>query len=141
MLYLLVAIHQTSKFAFVELHEKATRRFAAEFLRHLVLAVPYWIHTELNYNATHLTDLTSRWLDAAGLKEMCAKKLPFLCHSFELTCADLDIEHRLTKPRHPWTNGHVERMNRTIKEATVKRYHHYETHDQLRQQLADFHVA
>ena len=37
-----------------------------------------------------------------------------------------DIEHRLTKPKHPWTNGQVERMNRTIKEATVKRYH-YET--------------
>jgi hypothetical protein len=28
-------------------------------------------------------------------------------------------------------NGQVERMNRTIKEATVKRFH-YETHEQLR---------
>ena len=28
-------------------------------------------------------------------------------------------------------------MNRTIKDATVKRYH-YESHDQLRQHLADF---
>ena len=35
-----------------------------------------------------------------------------------------DIEHRLTKPKHPWTNGQVERMNRTIKEATVKRFHY-----------------
>ncbi len=34
----------------------------------------------------------------------------------------------------------VERMNRTIKEATVKRYH-YETHDQLRQHLTDFVAA
>src|ERR1700684_713869 len=34
-------------------------------------------------------------------------------------------------------NGQVERMNRTIKEATVKRYH-YENHDQLRRHLADF---
>jgi hypothetical protein len=25
--------------------------------------------------------------------------------------------------RHPWTNGQVERMNRVIKEATVKRFH------------------
>jgi transposase InsO family protein len=57
-----------------------------------------------------------------------------------LACADLDIEHRLTKPRHPWTNGQVERMNRTIKEATVKRYH-YDSHDQLRQHLGDFVTA
>ena len=31
-------------------------------------------------------------------------------------------------------------MNRTIKEATANRYH-YETHDQLRQHLADFVTA
>ncbi len=31
------------------------------------------------------------------------------------------IERRLTKPNHPWTNGQVERMNRTIKDATVIR--------------------
>ena len=34
------------------------------------------------------------------------------------------------------TNGQVERMNRTIKDATVKRYF-YETHDQLRTHLRD----
>jgi hypothetical protein len=34
-------------------------------------------------------------------------------------------------------NGQVERMNRTIKEATVKRYF-YETHDELRNHLRDF---
>ena len=50
------------------------------------------------------------------------------------------IEHRLTKPNHPWTNGQVERMNRTIKDATVKRYH-YETHDQLVRHLDDFVAA
>src|SRR5919199_2625692 len=33
-LYLFVAIDRTSKFAFVELHEKATRRVAGDFLRH-----------------------------------------------------------------------------------------------------------
>ena len=40
----------------------------------------------------------------------------------------------------PWTNGQVERMNRTIKDATVKRFH-YEDHDQLRTHLADFMAA
>jgi transposase len=37
----------------------------------------------------------------------------------------------------PWTNGQVERMNRTIEEATVQRYH-YDTHEQLKQHLGDF---
>jgi hypothetical protein len=34
-------------------------------------------------------------------------------------------------------NGQVERMNRTLKDATVKRYF-YETHDELRAHLGDF---
>ena len=34
-LYLFVAIDRTTKFAFVELHEKATRQVAGDFLRHL----------------------------------------------------------------------------------------------------------
>ena len=48
-----------------------------------------------------------------------------------------DIDHRLTKPFHPWTNGQVERMNRTLKDATVRSYH-YESHDQLSEHLAAF---
>ena len=31
---------------------------------------------------------------------------------FDLVCRAHGIEHRLTKPNHPWTNGQVERMNR-----------------------------
>ena len=46
----------------------------------------------------------------------------------------------MTKPKHPWTNGQVERMNRTIKEATVQRFY-YESHQQLRRHLADFVAA
>ncbi len=39
-------------------------------------------------------------------------------HIFDCICYEYNIEHRLTKVNHPWTNGQVERMNRTIKEAT-----------------------
>jgi hypothetical protein len=43
-----------------------------------------------------------------------------------------------------WTDvpsgGQVERMNRTIKDATVKRFH-YDSHDQLRTHLTDFLAA
>ncbi len=139
-LHLFVAIDRTSKFAFVELHEKATRRVAGDFLRALAAAVPYRIHTVLTDNGTHFTDPTGDGWTPEDIKQMRARKEPFLCHAFEFACAELDIEHRLTKPRHPWTNGQVERMNRTIKEATVKRFH-YDSHDQLRQHLADFVAA
>ena len=47
-----------------------------------------------------------------------------------MICQANGIEHRLTKPNHPWTNRQVERMNCTIKDATTKRYH-YDSHDQL----------
>ncbi|MFY0104433.1 integrase core domain-containing protein, partial [Acinetobacter baumannii] len=58
-------------------------------------------------------------------------------HAFQYTCAQLGIEHRLTKPKHRWTNGQVERMNRTIKGATVKCYH-YGSHDQFGRHFAAF---
>ena len=59
---------------------------------------------------------------------------------FDLRCDRFGIEHRLTQPKHPWTNGQVERMNRTIKEATVKRYH-YQSHEQLKTHLQTFLMA
>ena len=54
-LYLLVAIDRTSKFDFVELHEKVARRAAGNFLRRLIAAVPHKIHTVLADNRTHFT--------------------------------------------------------------------------------------
>ena len=58
-------------------------------------------------------------------------------HPFDRLCLLHGIQHRLTKPNHPWTNGQVERINRTIKDATVKRYF-YDTHNQLKAHLTDF---
>jgi len=130
-LYLFVAIDRTSKFAFAELHEKADRPSAARFLEALIAAVPYRPHTVLTDNGIQFTDLP-RNRDGWTAR--------YRVHRFDQICRANDIEHRLTKPNHPWTNGQVERMNRTIKEATVNRYH-YETHDQLRQHLADFVTA
>ena len=47
----------------------------------------------------------------------------YLTHMFAMRCRENRIEHRFTKVNHPWTNGQVERMDRTIKDAAVKRYH------------------
>jgi transposase InsO family protein len=139
-LHLFVAIDRTSKFAFVQLHEKATTRVAGDFLRALIEAVPYKIHTVLTDNGLHFTDPRGGGLSVPEIKRAIERGELFRAHSFELACARNDIDHRLTKPKHPWTNGQVERMNRTIKEATVKRYY-YETHDQLRSHLDNFVAA
>jgi transposase InsO family protein len=136
-LYLLVAIDRTSKFAFVELHEKVARQTAGDFLRHLIAAVPYKVHTVLTDNGTHFTTPGNTSSAAPHIRAALDAGEPVWAHPFEYACAQNYIDHRLTKPKHPWTNGQVERMNRTIKEATVKRYF-YETHDQLRAHLRDF---
>jgi len=118
-----VAIDRTSKFAFVRLVESAGRMEAADFLRELIQAVPYRIHTVLTDNGVQFTARKQDVWDSQ--------------HIFDRVCDEHGIEHRLTKVNHPWTNGQVERMNRTIKDATVKRSH-YETHDQLREHLQIF---
>ena len=122
-LRLFVAIDRTSKFAFVELHQEAGKMIAAQFLRNLVAAVPYVIHTVLTDNGIQFTN-------------MAHHKYAFH-HIFDRVCDENGIDHRLTKVKHPWTNGQVERMNRTIKEATVKRFH-YDSHQQFEAHLNVF---
>lgn len=109
-LYLFVSIDRTSKFAYAELHEEATRATAKVFPEHLIAGVPYTIHTVLTDNGIQFTNRK---------KDTLTFMTPFdrICHSH-------GIEHGLTQVKHPWTNGQGERMNRTIKEATVSRYHY-----------------
>jgi predicted transposase YbfD/YdcC/transposase-like protein len=139
-LYMFVAIDRTSKFAFVELHEKARTATSRDFLLRLIEAVPYKIHTVLTDNGIQFTTPGGGGSAVPLIKQALANGERFWAHAFELACARNDIDHRTTKPKHPWTNGQVERMNRTIKEATVKRFY-YETHDQLREHLANFVAA
>ena len=107
------------------------RRTAGDFLRRLIAVVPYRVHTVLTDNGTHFTTPGNTSSAAPDIKAALDGGKPVWTHAFEYACAQNDIDHRLTKPKHPWTNGQVERMNRTIKDATVKRYF-YETHDQPR---------
>lgn len=71
-LCLLVAIDRMPKFAFVDLHEEATRRIAGDFLGHLVAAVPSTIHKVLIYNGLHSTDLTGDCWTPEDIKEIWA---------------------------------------------------------------------
>ena len=54
-------------------------------------------------------------------------------HAFDQLCAELDIEHRLTKPRTPQTNDMVERFNGRI--SDVLQSHHFVSGEDLAQAL------
>jgi len=127
-LCLFVAVDRTSKFAFAQLVERANVVTASAFLDALVETIPYQIHTVLTDNGIQFADLPKNRQGPTALLRG---------HPFDRACRRHGIEHRLTKPNHPWTNGQVERMNRTIKEATVRTYH-YDGHAQLREHLSAF---
>lgn len=130
-LYLFVAIDHTSKFVMARLYDRARTEHSKAFLEELVATVPYGIHTVLTDNGIQFADLP---------KNRTGPTAMFREHPFDRVCWKYGIEHRLTKPNHPWTNGQVERMNRTLKEATVNR-HFYQNHDQLKEHLATFIAA
>jgi transposase InsO family protein len=93
----------------------------------LIAAVPYRLHTVLTDNGIQFADLP----------KIAGWTARYRVHRFDQICRANGIEHRLTKPNQPpWTNGQVERMNRTLKEATVNRYH-YDTDEQLRAQICN----
>jgi IS30 family transposase len=115
-LNMFLAIDRISKFTYVEFRDDAGKMNGADFLRGVVEAFPYAIHTVLTDNGMAFADLpknrngpTRRYLGP---------------HIFDRVCNENGIEHKLTKPYHPWTNGQAERMNRTIKDATIKAFHY-----------------
>ncbi|CUB07476.1 integrase core domain-containing protein, partial [Tepidiphilus thermophilus] len=57
------------------------------------------------------------------------ERTPTGAHAFDELCQALDIEHRLTKPRRPQTNGMVERFNGRISEVLAT--HRFDSREAL----------
>jgi hypothetical protein len=93
-------------------------------LQHVLEAVPYKIHAILTEPL-----LLHHWFKPNGGGIQFAEQ-PRNRHTiyyrpmrFKMNCEANRIEHHLIKTNHPWTNSQVKRMNRKIKDATVKHYH------------------
>jgi transposase InsO family protein len=114
-LFMFLAIDRVSKFVHIAFLDANTKMNGAAFLREVVEVFPYRIHTVLTDNGMAFADLP---------KYRNGPTASWMGHIFDRVCRDHDIEHRLTKPYHPWTNGQAERMNRTVKEATIKAFHY-----------------
>ena len=113
-LHMFLAIDRVSKFTHVAFYDAATKMNGAAFRREVVAVFPYAIHTVLTDNGMAFADLPQ---DRDG------PTATWMGHLFDRVCREHGIEHRLTRPYHPWTNGQAERMNRTVKDATVKVFH------------------
>jgi IS30 family transposase len=125
--YLFVAVDRASKLALAKVYKHKDKKSSCDFLKYLMSRIPYMIDIILTDNGTEFTDIT-------------CKDKSISTHEFTSICRAYNIEHRHTKVKHPWTNGQVERMNRTIKHATTKRFH-YETMEQLQEHLDRFLIA
>jgi transposase InsO family protein len=117
-LFMFLAIDRVTKFTHVGFFDANTKMNGAAFLREVVEAFPYAIHTVLTDNGMAFADLPK---NRGRHPEMEAI---FGGHIFDRVCDQHGIEHRLTKPYQPWTNGQAERMNRTVKDATIKAFHY-----------------
>src|SRR5919107_3560697 len=94
-LFLFLAIDRVSNYAHVAFYDANTKLNGAAFLREVVAAFPCRLHTVLTGNGMAFAGLpkcrdghTARWMG----------------HIFDRVCRENGIEHRLTKPYHPWTN-------------------------------------
>ncbi|MCK5662776.1 MAG: transposase [Thiotrichaceae bacterium] len=125
--YLFVGIDRATKYVYVEVFNRMTQLNSCLFLENFINDCPFKIHTILTDNGAQFT----YQLLAEHLKPKNKT------HQFDKICEQYNIEHRLTKFRHPWTNGQVEIMNRVIKDHTVKQYH-YETIESFKTHLMSF---
>jgi hypothetical protein len=95
-LYLFVAIDRTSKFAVVELVEKADMRAAAAFLEALIEAVPYRIHTVPTDNGIQFADPQKNRQGPTAL---------FHGHPFDQLCPFMESNTGLPNPTAPGRTG------------------------------------
>lgn len=105
--YLFVAIDRATRWVFVAIKKDKTAASAGSFLKALHKACPLKIVKLLTDNGKEFTDrlFASR------------ERAPSGNHEFDQLCQELGIEHRLTRPRTPKTNGMVERFNGRISEV------------------------
>jgi transposase-like protein len=108
--YLFVAIDRKTRLVFVKIYENKTAKSAEDFLGKVIAFFPFKITKLLTDNGKEFTD---RFRKNTNFK-------PTGKHLLDKKCADNDIEHRLTKPYTPQTNGMVERMNRKVVDNVLK---------------------
>lgn len=124
--YLFVAIDRATRWVYLELLPDKSARQSKAFLKRLIKKAPFHITRILTDNGKEFTD---RFI-ANG------ERKPTGLHPFDQVCHRHEIEHRLTKPRHPQTNGMVERFNGRISEILATT--HFDSSKDLKHTLMHY---
>jgi transposase InsO family protein len=101
--YLFVAIDRATRWVFMRIYADQSDASSVNFLERLHEAAPMKITKLLTDNGSQFTD-----------RSTSKKREPSGKHKFDVRRKALHIEHRLCPPRHPQTNGMVERFNGRI---------------------------
>lgn len=121
--YLFVAIDRATRWVYAEIRGDKNARSARAFLKALHAKAAFRIQVVLTDNGKEFTDrLFGRSARTASGQ-----------HEFDCLCEALGIDHRLTRPRRPQTNGMVERFNGRI--ADVLRTHRFHSGEDLEMTL------
>jgi putative transposase len=96
--YMFTAIDVKTRFAFAYLYKSNSSANGQDFLKRFSSVAPFSIRHIQTDNGSE-----------------------FLKH-FSQSCQDNDLVHFFNYPRHPQSNGHLERFNRTVQEQFTDRY-------------------
>jgi transposase InsO family protein len=108
--YASVAIDRATRFVYLEIRPDRRAATAAAFLQRYLASFQLTVHTVLTDNGSEFTDRFA--VDKKGKPH----DKPSGQHPFDQACASHRIDHRLTRPFRPQTNGMVERFNRRLGE-------------------------
>ena len=124
--YLFVAIDRATRWVYTEIRANKTAATARRFLKALHARCPVKIRYVLTDNGKEFTDRLF------GVR----KRAESGTHEFDALCEALGIEHRLTPPKSPQTNGMAERFNGRV--SQVLNTHRFESGEDLERTLAHY---
>lgn len=128
--YLFVAIDRATRTLYYKVYNSKTSENTEAFMKECIAFFPFKITHVLTDNGLEFTN-----------KLLKSKKGSYCAKPSKLDdiCTENNIDHRLTKPGTPQTNGMVERVNGTIKDNTIKKQS-FENIGQINMDLMKFMV-
>lgn len=126
--YLFVAIDRATRVLYYEVYDAKTSENAEDFMHKCLAFFPFGITHVLTDNGLEFTNK----LIKSKTGHYCQKP-----SKLDVVCDENNIEHRLTKPATPKTNGMVERANGTIKNNTIK-INEYNNKNKMQEELLKF---